>query len=104
MAEKSTDAVREWTKNNLERRREMNRRSAKAYYERKKENDPEYMEKRRKANAKQMQGKYKPVSELTPEELEKQRAYVREQMRRYRERQKKEKLAQAAQEGEKNDN
>ena len=41
MAEKSTDAVREWTKNNLERRREMNRRSAKAYYERKKENDPE---------------------------------------------------------------
>ena len=73
MAEKSTDAVREWTKNNLERRREMNRRAAKAFYARKKENDPEYMEKRREYYAVKMRKKYKPTSEMTEEELEKQK-------------------------------
>ena len=98
MAEKSTDAVREWTKNNLERRREMNRRAAKAFYARKKENDPEYMEKRREYYAVKMRKKYKPTSEMTEEELEKQRAYKREQARKYRERKKAAKLAQAAEE------
>lgn len=90
---KSTELVRKWTMENLERRREMNRKASAAYWERKKENDPEYVEKRRKANAERMKRVRKPIAELSPEEQEIQRAKKREQMRKYREKKKLEKLA-----------
>ena len=94
LMDKSTERVREWTKHNMERRKEINRKAAAAYYERKKENDPEYIEKRKKANAEQMKKAYKPSSELSPEELEARRKKNREAVKRYREAQKAKKAAE----------
>ena len=77
----------------MERRREMNRKSAKTYYDKKKETDPEYVQKRREANAERMRKAYVKSEDLTGEALEEKRAKDREKMRRYREKKKAEKLA-----------
>ena len=95
--QKSTERVREWTKHNMERRKEINRKAAKTYYDKNKEN-PEFMDKRREQKAEWARKNYKPVSELTPEELEEKRAKTREAVKRYRERQKLKKLQEAANE------
>lgn len=87
MTEKSTKRVKEWVRNNMERRKEMNRKAAKAYYDRKKD-DSEYIEKRREQKADWARKNYKPASELTPEELEERRRKNREATKRYREAQK----------------
>ena len=95
--QKSTERVREWTKHNMERRKEINRKAAKTYYDKNKEN-PEFMDKRREQKAEWARKNYKPVSELTPEELEEKRAKTREAVKRYRERQKLKNLQEAANE------
>ena len=101
MAEKSTERVREWTKNNMERRKEINRKAAKTYYDKNKD-DPEFMDKRRDQKAEWARKNYKPTSELTPEELEARRKKNREAVKRYREAQKAKKAAaQQANESEK---
>jgi len=84
MAEKSTERVREWTKNNMERRKEINRKAAKTYYDKNK-NDPNFMDKRRDQKAEWARKNYKPTSELSPEELEERRRKNREAVKRYRE-------------------
>lgn len=92
--DKSTERVRAWRMKNEERKKELARKASAAYWERKKENDPEYVEKRRQANAKRMRRIRKPIAELSPEEQEIQRAKKREEMRRYREKLKAKKLAE----------
>lgn len=99
MKDNSTERVRQWTMENPERRREQNRKSAKAYYERN-IGDPEYVEKRRKQKAASARKHYTPVSEMTPEELEEIRAYRREAARKYRERKKLEQAMLKVQKGE----
>jgi len=91
--DKSTERVREWTKHNMERRKEINRKAAKTYYD-KNRDDPEFMEKRREQKAEWARKNYKPVSEMTPEELEIRRAKIREAVKRNREKKKLEKLQQ----------
>ena len=59
----STERVAEWTKNNLERRREQNRKASKKYWQKKLETDPEYVEAHRRQNAKQMR-KYREKKKL----------------------------------------
>lgn len=92
---KSTERVAEWTKNNLERRREQNRKAAKIYYDKNKQ-DPEYMDKRRGQKADWAKKNYKPTSELSPEELEERRAKIREAVKRNREKKKAAALAEKA--------
>ena len=90
--QKSTERVREWTKKNMERRREINRKAAKTFYDKNK-NNPEYMEKRRGQKAEWARKNYKSVAEMTPEELEAAREERRIKMREYRKRKKEEALA-----------
>lgn len=98
-SQKSTERVRAWGMNNEERRKEINRKAAKTYYDKNKDNQ-EFMEKRREQKAEWARKNYKTASEMTPEELEARRAKVREAVRRSRERKKAAKLApQGAEEG-----
>lgn len=91
--EKHAENVRKWREDNSERNKEIDRRAGKKYYEKKKEEDPEFVERRKRENAERMKKAYKPSAELTPEELEARRARTRELVRRHRERKKAEKLA-----------
>lgn len=97
---KSTERVRKWTMENLERRREQNRKASQKYRETWKENDPEgFAEYNRRTSRESMKKHYKEKREaMTEEELERRRAQVREAARRFREKKKAEKLAQQAKE------
>ena len=79
----------------MERRKEINRKAAKTYYDKNK-NDPNFMDKRRDQKAEWARKNYKPTSELSPEELEERRRKNREAVKRYREAQKAQAASQQA--------
>ena len=97
---KSTERVRKWTMENLDRRREQNRKASQKYRETWKENDPEgFAEYNRRTSRESMKKHYQEKkAAMTEEELERRRAQVREAARRFREKKKAEKLAQQAKE------
>lgn len=100
MTKKSTEAVREWTKRNPERRKEQNRKAALKYYNNNKD-DPEFRERVRENNKESMKRAYhKKRAAMTEEELEEYRRVTRERIAAIRAKKKAEKLAQqAAKEG-----
>ena len=101
MANKSTEAVREWTKKHPERRKEQNRKAALRYIEKNKE-DPEFINHRRELNKESMKRNYhKKRAAMTEEELAEYRKKRAAEMREYRAKKKAEKLAQEAAEAEK---
>ena len=94
--EKSTERVRKWTMENLDRRREQNRKASQKYRETWKENDPEgFAEYNRRTSRESMKKHYQEKkAAMTEEELERRRAQVREAVKRNREKKKLEKLQQ----------
>lgn len=83
---------------NQERRKELDRKASKAYYDRMKD-DPEFMERKRDQNRAGAARSYaKKRAEMTPEELEEYRRKTRERVARIRAAKK----AQANAEKEKN--
>ena len=83
MAEKSTERVRRWRAMNEDRKKEINRKAAKTYYDKNKD-DPEFMNRRREQKAEWARKNYQPAAEMTPEELEEHRRKNRERMAAYR--------------------
>ena len=81
MTEKSTERVRKWTMNNLEKRREQCRQAELRYIEKNKD-CPEFIERRRQLNRESMRRTYaRRRAAMTPEELEEYRQKNRERMR-----------------------
>lgn len=80
---------------NEERAKEINRKAAKTYYDKNKE-DPEFMNRRREQKAEWARKNYRSTTELSPEELEARRQKNREAIKRYREAQKAKKAAENA--------
>lgn len=69
---------------NQERRKELDRKASKAYYDRMKD-DPEFMERKRDQNRAGAARSYaKKRAEMTPEELEEYRRKTRERVARIR--------------------
>ena len=76
----STERVRKWRAMNEERKKELSRKSSKAYRERHKD-DPEYI-KRERETSRRSSAKYdaKKRAAMTPEELEEFRRKTRERV------------------------
>lgn len=68
---------------NEDRKKEINRKAAKTYYDKNKD-DPEFMNRRREQKAEWARKNYQPAAEMTPEELEEHRRKNRERMAAYR--------------------
>lgn len=95
MAEKSTERVREWSKKNMDKRREQTRLAQERFRNAWMERDPEgYAEYNRRTSRESMKKRYhEKRAAMTPEELEAERAKRREQMKKYREKKKQQKEA-----------
>ena len=104
MAKNSTEAVREWTKKNPERRKEQNRKAAARYAEKNKDN-PEYIKRRHEIdNRSKKKAYYAKRASMTEEELEEYRRVTRERVAAIRAKKKAERLAQQAAEAANTDN
>lgn len=80
---------------NEERKKEIDRKAAKTYYDKNKD-DPDFINRRREQKAEWARKNYRSTAELSPEELEERRRKNRESIKRYREAQKAKKAAAEA--------
>ena len=80
MTQKSTERVRKWRAMNQERKKEVDRKASKAYWDRMKD-DPEFQERKREQRRRSAAKMYaEKKNSMTPEELEKRRRKNRERM------------------------
>ena len=80
----------EWRAANPERKREIDKKACKKYYQKKRATDPEFMERRRES-VRKASAKYRAT--MTEEEHEEYKRKERERIAAYRARKKAEKLA-----------
>lgn len=95
MTEKSTDKVREWSHNNIERRRAMTNKAVTKYREVHKD-DQDYIQRRRESNQKASVKFRQNIKTKSPEEYEAYREKERERLRRWRAKKKAEAAAKEA--------
>lgn len=81
MAEKSTERVRKWRAMNDERKKELDRKASKAYWDRNKD-DQEFRDRKREQARRSAINRYPAKrAAMTPEQLEEYRRKNRERMR-----------------------